>query len=55
MSKPSTNRVKMESWSLAVPKSELHPEGRKVVAKVAVRDHLGRFHGATNFKGSVVG
>jgi hypothetical protein len=55
MSKPSTNRVKVEAWTVKTPKSATFPDGRKVIAKVAVRNHLGRFHGATNFKGSVVG
>lgn len=51
----SGNRIKMEAWNVSTKRDEAHPDGRKTVAKVAVRDEYGRFHGATNFKGSVVG
>lgn len=57
MSKASSNRVSVERWtvsntgkgrvaSIASPKRE--------VTKVAVRNVRGQFHGATNFKGSVL-
>lgn len=53
MQKRSTsNRVRVERWAVGTPKSATFPDGRKVVTKVAVRNHLGQFHGATNFKGS---
>lgn len=47
MQKVSDNRVRHESWV----------RGRKTanprnIAKVAVRNSLGQFHGATNFRGS---
>lgn len=49
MAKTTTNVVRTEKWTLAKgTKTE------KVVEKVAVRNHLGQFHGATNFKGSVL-
>jgi hypothetical protein len=54
MSKSSDNRVKVENWNVADP-AKRFSDGRVVVTKVAVRDSRGRFHGATNFKGSVLG
>lgn len=50
----STNKVRMESWNVR-DKSNKFGDKRQVVSKVAVRNHLGQFHGATNFKGSVLG
>lgn len=54
MQKPRTsgNAVRVERWSVQTDKSANFPDGRKVVTKVAVRNPLGQFHGATNFKGS---
>jgi len=55
MSKPKpSNTVRIEAWSVSAPKSTVHPNGRKTVTKVATRNHLGQFHGATNFRGSIV-
>lgn len=54
MSKSTGNKVKVEAWNVATPKSDQYPDGRRDVAKVAVRDSKGRFHGATNFRGSVL-
>lgn len=44
-----SNRVSIETWT--VKKDAKSPV---TVTKVAVRNHLGQFHGATNFKGSVL-
>lgn len=59
MNKP-TNTVRIESWTVPTAKSAAFPDGRKVVTKIAVRvskgkPGAGQFHGATNFKGSVIG
>jgi hypothetical protein len=50
MSNTPRYRVKPESWVL-----NRGTKTEKVVAKVAVRDEHGRFHPATNFRGSVIG
>lgn len=51
MAKSTTNVVRHEKWVVA----EKPGSTRKIsVEKVAVRNHLGQFHGATNFKGSVL-
>lgn len=55
MSKSSTNRVRIEQWNVETRKSDAFPDGRQIVTKIAVRNHLGQFHGATNFRGSVIG
>lgn len=55
MSKSTGNKVRVEAWKVATVSTDENPDGRKAVAKVAVRNHLGQFHGATNFKGSVIG
>lgn len=47
MSKSSDNRVRHESWVRG--RGTANPT---TVAKVAVRNSLGQFHGATNFRGS---
>lgn len=54
MSKSTTNKVRVESWNVSDPKNKFGNK-REVVTKVAVRNRLGQFHGATNFKGSVLG
>lgn len=54
MQKPTINTVKVESWTVQ-DKANTFGDGRKVVTKVAVRNRLGQFHGATNFRGSVLG
>ena len=54
MHKPSDNKVRMESWNVKDSTNKFGDK-RQVVAKVAVRNRLGQFHGATNFKGSVLG
>lgn len=54
MSKPTVNRVRVEQWNVA-DKANKFGDNREVVTKVAVRNHLGQFHGATNFKGSTLG
>ena len=51
MSKASGNTVRIERWTVADTSGKFS-DNRKVVSKIAVRDPLGRFHGATNFKGS---
>ncbi len=55
MSKPkSDNRIRIEQWDVQDP-AKAFASSRKIVTKVAVRDSAGRFHGATNFIGSVIG
>lgn len=54
MSKPSGNKVRVESWNVH-DSANRFGNHRQVVTKVAVRDPAGRFHGATNFRGSVLG
>lgn len=54
MRKPSDNRVRFEQWNVR-DESNKFGNRRQVVTKVAVRDSFGRFHGATNFRGSVLG
>ena len=49
MSKVSDNKMKVESWTL-----NRGTRNESVVTKVAVRNSLGQFHGATNFRGSVL-
>jgi len=49
------NRLRIEQWDIACPKSKAFPDGRQIVTKVAIRNNLGQFHGATNFRGSVLG
>lgn len=56
MAKRTDNVVRHETWNVAndgskVAKSPLHGDKRPV-AKVAVRNSLGQFHGATNFRGT---
>lgn len=53
MSKPSDNTVKVERWNVS-DKAKTFSDNRVIVTKVAVRNRLGQFHGATNFRGSVV-
>lgn len=55
MAKSSGNRVRVENWNVRQPRTTLTPDGRGVVAKIATRDSKGRFHGATNFRGTVLG
>lgn len=52
MAKPTVNKVRVERWSVQTTDRQTFPDGRKVVTKVAVRNRLGQFHGATNFRGS---
>lgn len=47
MSKVTTNRVRHETWVRGRGTAN-----QTTVTKVAVRNHLGQFHGATNFRGS---
>lgn len=54
MHKVTDNRVKVEQWTVRADDKKVFPSGKKVVTKIAVRNHLGHFHGATNFKGSVL-
>lgn len=54
MSKASDNRVKVETWNVK-DKDNKFGDGRQIVTKIAVRNSLGQFHGATNFKGSRLG
>ena len=53
--KRSDNAVHLEKWNILAGKDKDGSQVRKEVAKVAVRDSKGRFHGATNFRGSVIG
>lgn len=57
MAKRSDNTVRMEQWNVAAPDADktLHPSGRKVATKIATRNSLGQFHGATNFRGTLRG
>lgn len=51
------NRVRVESWAVSnkgKAKNASVQGDKKVVTKIAVRDAHGRFHGATNFRGSVL-
>lgn len=52
MSKPD-NRVAVERWNVRDEKRRFS-DNRVVVTKVAVRNSKGQFHGATNFRGSVL-
>lgn len=54
MSKSTGNKVRVESWNVR-DKANKFGDKRQVVTKVAVRNSLGQFHGATNFKGSILG
>lgn len=56
-SKRSDNTVRMEQWNIADPKADktLHPSGRRMATKIAVRNSLGQFNGATNYRGSLRG
>jgi hypothetical protein len=55
MAKPSDNRVKVETWTVRKPAGQpVQGSTHHVVNKIAVRNSLGQFHGATNFRGSVV-
>jgi hypothetical protein len=50
MSRSSGNTKRVEVWTVRNPKSDERVTTPTVsVTKVAVRDSLGRFHGATNF------
>lgn len=53
MAKRPVNKVKVERWNVTDP-AKRFSDGRRVVTKVAVRDERGRFHPATNFRGSVL-
>lgn len=54
MNKTSGNKVRVEQWDVR-DRSNKYGNGRAVITKVAVRNSAGQFHGATNFKGSVLG
>lgn len=49
MAKQSGNKVSIESWNIKNGKDTV------TVSKIAVRASNGQFHGATNFRGSVLG
>ena len=53
MRKPTGNRVRVENWNVSDP-TNTWGNKRAIVTKVAVRRPDGTFHGATNFKGSVI-
>lgn len=53
MSKTSGNTVRTEKWDILSDR-KAPSKGKVTVEKVAVRNHLGQFHGATNFRGSVL-
>ena len=53
------NKVKIEQWNVRDPQKR-HSDCKVQVTKIAVRVEKGKpgagqFHGATNFRGSVVG
>lgn len=54
MSKSSGNRVRVEDWLVRDTKNRYNVGGKRVAKKVVVRDSAGRFHGATNFRGSLL-
>lgn len=54
MSKATTNTVRIEAWNVDAKGDKRFKDGRKVVTKVAVRNHLGQFHSATNFRGTTL-
>lgn len=45
MAKTSTNTKRIETWTKGRGTSQ-----EATVVKVAVRNHLGQFHGSTNFR-----
>lgn len=45
MSKSTTNTKRVETWTL-----NRGTRQEATIVKIAVRDRLGRFHGATNFR-----
>jgi len=47
------NMVRIEAWAVK-DKTAGHLSSVKTVAKVVVRNEKGQFHGATNFRGSVI-
>jgi hypothetical protein len=47
MSKKSDNTKRVEVWNVAAARTT--PAVRQTIVKVAVRNSLGQFHGATNF------
>lgn len=50
----AVNTVNVEKWTVQADRRK--PSlGYVAVEKVAVRNRLGQFHGATNFRGSVLG
>lgn len=54
MSKTTDNKVRVETWNVKDTANKYNVGGRRHVEKVAVRNSLGQFHGATNFRGSVL-
>lgn len=52
MSKPTSNTIRIEKWTVLADR-KVPSKGSVTVEKVATRNHLGQFHGATNFRGSV--
>lgn len=52
MARRTSNTVSIERWEIDGWKA-----GRKAnrveVAKIVTRNHLGQFHGATNFRGTI--
>lgn len=50
MKRTSGNVVRVEQWNVADRSGK---DGRVVVSKIATRNPLGQFHGATNFRGTV--
>jgi len=53
MARP-TNKVTIERWNVSAPRTANTQDGREIVTKVVVRGERGRFHGATNFRGTVI-
>lgn len=46
------NTVAIEKWEIDGWKAGRKAE-RVIVAKIATRNHLGQFHSATNFRGTI--
>lgn len=51
MSKVSDNVTRIESWLIRPDRDKT--KSKVGVSKIATRNSLGQFHGATNFRGTV--
>jgi hypothetical protein len=50
----SGNSVRIEDWNVKPIKVGQKGTDKVTVEKIAVRDRDGKFHGATNFRGSIL-